>query len=156
MMTKEKILSFISKYKIIIILSVVVIILIVIKLITPENTQKTELINQPTPTITQSPKKTASNITLEDLKRMDESELESFLGDLSEDELSQLPEEDPTLPLDYLLPHEEENFKIIKYIKEGVLLVESKASDKSKAKESLRKWLDQYEDTLGENIIVWQ
>jgi hypothetical protein len=61
-----------------------------------------------------------------------------------------------TYSLNYLLPYEEDDFIVIKYIKDKVLLVHNKNSDLIKTKESLRKWLDLVETKKGENIIVWQ
>jgi Icc-related predicted phosphoesterase len=58
-------------------------------------------------------------------------------------------------PLNYMLPHEEKDFEVIKYVKPKVLLVKAKTDTKT-AKESLKKWLDLVEDIPGENIIVWQ
>jgi hypothetical protein len=61
-----------------------------------------------------------------------------------------------TFSLKYLLPYEENDFIVLKYIKDKVLLVQAKNGNLIKAKESLKKWLDLVEIKPGENIIVWQ
>jgi len=61
-----------------------------------------------------------------------------------------------TFALNYLLPFEEDDFIVMRYLKDKVLLVKAKNNDLNKAKVSLKKWLDLVEEKPGENIIVWQ
>jgi len=74
---------------------------------------------------------------------------------LEEEGKEEIISETGELPFDYMLPYEESDFKVIKYLKKNVLLVHPKV-DVEKAKISLKKWLDLVEEKPGENVIVWQ
>jgi hypothetical protein len=153
-MKKEKILEFIKKYKIILILALVIVVLVVSKLNNKNNETENQISISPTPT----PYKNINikNLKSEDLMRMNDEEINYVLDNLTEEELNQIPEANPELPLNSMLPYEGEDFRVVKYIKEKVLLVEAKTEDIKKAESSLRKWLDFYEEEIGENAIVWK
>lgn len=139
-MNKEKIINFVLKYRVIVFLVIIILILLIIMVINKKPDEETIINqNQPTPSsqiinITTNPTITDTNDSLD--FNSDQTDSTNF-------------------PLSYLLPYEEKDFKVVKYLKKNVLLVNPKV-DIEKAKVSLKKWLDLVEEKPGENIIVWQ
>ncbi|MFA6368839.1 MAG: hypothetical protein WCX20_00465 [Candidatus Shapirobacteria bacterium] len=154
-MVNKEIKDFVYKYKILLFLILLILILIILKIKYKDNSfnnnSNNGSINEPIPVII---KKYPS---LDELKNMDDDSYLNYLNSLNEDELKNLPEEEPGIfYLNPFLPYEGNGFTVIKYIKENVLLVKIKNNNKETAEDELRKWLDLVEEKPGENQIVWE
>jgi hypothetical protein len=164
--------NFLSKYKIIIFLAFLIFVLVFIKVnfggdnvdtgskkIETREETKTEVdINTEIKELINKNKKSSvsEKDILEELNKMDKEELDSFLETLSLEEVLLIPEDDPNFWLEDLLPYEGETFIVKKYLEANVVSVEAKGNDFQKSREDAKKWLNENENDIGQNIIVWE
>jgi len=151
-----------KKYKLIVILVLVVLILIFVRVYFSGNTNQGNQLfinktNKITPTAIPTIKE--SGLSPEKLKRFDEiktdEEMTNFLGTLTLDEILSLPDETPTTEVDDLLPYQGDTFVAEKYVGKNVLLVKSKITDTKKAEVDVKKWLNNYQESSEQTVIVW-
>jgi hypothetical protein len=114
-----KIIEFVKKYQLILVLSFLIIILLILKLIygSKNESQTSNIIPTPVPTIIQQELTTISNEALND--------------------------GNPEYPLQKLMPYSTDNFKILGYDDPFTLIVRNKLGNKTENEKEIRKWIEE-------------